>query len=94
MCLGCEELYLPVCYKHFASKVEEGSGVPLDFGAVNAAEEARLRAEHEEEEASKVVEVKDAPNSPVAKKDGAVDVESPEDIMKMLGEFGVSVEAK
>jgi len=29
--LGCEELYLPVCYTHFAEKIEEGSGAPLNF---------------------------------------------------------------
>jgi len=54
VCLGCEELYLPVCYKHFKSKVEEGSGVPLDFKEVNRAEEARLLLEeaHNADEAA------------------------------------------
>ena len=45
VCLGCEELYLPVCYKHFKAKCEEASGEPLDFQLVNKVEQERLEAE-------------------------------------------------
>jgi len=48
VCLGAEELYLPVCFKHYQSKIEEGSGSPLDFAQV-AIEEAKYAAKQEEE---------------------------------------------
>merc|ERR1719387_1433447 len=31
VCLGCEELYVPACYRHFVEKIEAGNGEPIDF---------------------------------------------------------------
>ena len=48
VCLGCEELYLPVCYTHFVAKIEEanGDGAEMNFQAIQVLSDVSEKEEH------------------------------------------------
>lgn len=62
VCLGCEELYVPACYRHFAEKIEAGNGQRIDFekaaiegDAADAAQAAEAQKKVLEEKAGSAV---------------------------------------
>lgn len=70
VCLGCEELYVPACYRHFVEKIEAGSCEPIDF------EKAAL--EGDLADAAQAKEKQDVPESADATEFAAKEIKSAE----------------
>lgn len=65
VCLGCEELYVPTCYRHFVEKIQAGKHEPIDFQQAALAGDLADAAQAEEQaQAAKNIETEDTAEKP------------------------------